>query len=69
MATATTIRKPRKAARPHREPARLRSQNRKLLDWLDSWLATPDDRGEHWWAEFQADLDNHRMTFRPHHAE
>jgi len=42
---------------------RLRAQNRKLLAWLDSWLATPDDRGEQWWKEFEADIKNHRVIF------
>jgi hypothetical protein len=35
-----------------------------LLEWLDSWLATPDDRGEEWWKEFEADLEKRRLTFR-----
>ncbi|MGA2607942.1 MAG: hypothetical protein ABSH01_10870 [Terriglobia bacterium] len=48
-----------------RPTARLRPQNRKLLKWLDSWLATPDDRGEKWWNGFEDDLRNHRTTFRP----
>ena len=45
--------------------ARLRPQNRKLLKWLDSWLATPDNRGEKWWNGFEDDLRKHRTTFRP----
>ena len=48
-----------------RAPARLRPQNRKLLKWLDSWLATPDNRGEKWWNEFEDDLRNHRTNFSP----
>jgi hypothetical protein len=48
-----------------RATARLRPQNRKLLKWLDSWLATPDDRGEKWWNGFEDDLRNQRTTFRP----
>ena len=68
MASATTLRKRQSkstasgAGRPH---ARLRPQNRKLLKWLDSWLATPDDRGEKWWNGFEDDLRNHRSTFTP----
>jgi hypothetical protein len=42
---------------------RLRAQNKKLLQWLDSWLATPDERGETWWKEFEADREKHRVTF------
>jgi hypothetical protein len=42
---------------------RLRAQNKKLLQWLDSWLATPDDRGETWWKEFEADREKDRPTF------
>jgi hypothetical protein len=65
VATATTIRKPKSAAaRRRRDARRLRPQNMKLLRWLDSWLATPDDRGETWWTEFQADLQGHRMNLR-----
>jgi len=49
--------------------SRLRPQNKKLLRWLDSWLATPDDRGEAWWSEFEADLeDQRRMGFGPNQA-
>jgi hypothetical protein len=44
---------------------RLRAQNKKLLRWLDSWLATPDDRGEKWWSEFEADLKGQDLSFRP----
>jgi hypothetical protein len=44
---------------------RLRGQNKKLLQWLDSWLAAPDDRDEGWWEDFEADLEGHRVTFRP----
>ena len=39
-----------------RPTARLRPQNRKLLKWLDCWLATPDNRGEEWWKGFEDDL-------------
>ena len=52
-----------------RSSARLRPQNRKLLKWLDSWLAAPDNRGEEWWDRFEADLGNHRTTFRPTQME
>ena len=48
-----------------RPTAHLRPQNRKLLKWLDSWLATPDDRGEKRWNGFEDDLRNQRTTFRP----
>jgi hypothetical protein len=48
-----------------REKKPLRAQNKKLLQWLDSWLAAPDDRGESWWEDFEADLQGHRVGFRP----
>ena len=66
MADTADLRKP-KPDSASRGPARagrsLRSQNRKLLRWLDTWLATPDDRGENWWSEFEADLRRNRVTF------
>ncbi len=68
MASPTTLRK-RKAKSTARGPGRmevrLRAQNKKLLRWLDSWLAIPDDQGEQWWNEFEADLEGQSVTFRP----
>jgi hypothetical protein len=72
MANTPTVRKqPSKltATGAERSPIRLRPQNRKLLKWLDSWVATPDDCGEKWWTEFEHDLGNHRTTFRPAQSE
>jgi hypothetical protein len=49
MANTPTVRKQQSkptASGAGRPTARLRPQNRKLLKWLDSWLATPDNRGE-----------------------
>jgi hypothetical protein len=69
VATAMTLRKPKStASRRRRGTPRLRPQNKKLLRWLDSWLATPDDRGESWWTEFQADVRSHPVAFRPTQA-
>jgi hypothetical protein len=68
MANIPTVRRQqsRRAASGDGRPlARLRPPNRKLLKWLDSWLATPDDRGEKWWDGFGEDLRTHRTTFRP----
>jgi hypothetical protein len=68
MANTPTVRKQHsklKAAGDGRSTARLRPQNRKLLKWLDSWLAKPDDRGEKWWNGFEDDLRNQRTTFMP----
>jgi hypothetical protein len=68
MANTPTVRKLQSkptASGAGRPPAHLRPQNRKLLKWLDSWLATPDDRGEKWWNGFEDDLRNQRTTFRP----
>jgi len=44
---------------------RLRPQNKKLLQWLDAWLAIPDDRGGAWWKAFETDLAANRSSFRP----
>ena len=52
-----------------RPAARLRPQNRKLLKWLDLWLATPENRGEDWWNRFEDDLRNHRTTLRTAQTE
>ena len=65
MASSTTLRKPKvPATRRRREASHLRPQNQKLLRWLDSWQAAPDDLSEAWWKEFEADLEAHRVTFR-----
>jgi hypothetical protein len=72
MANTRTARKQQSkptACGPVRPIARLRPQNRKLLNWLDSWLATPDNRGEEWWKGFEDDLRNHRTTFTPTQTE
>jgi hypothetical protein len=42
---------------------RLRAQNKKLLQWLDSWFATPDERGEALWIEFELGREKRRVTF------
>ncbi len=68
MASTTTVRKQQSKPTEScdgRPVARLRPQNRKLLKWLDSWLSTPDNRGEEWWNGFEDDLQNHRTTFGP----
>lgn len=68
MANTPTVRRQqskRAASGAGRPPDRLRPQNRKLLKWLDSWLATPDQCGEKWWDAFEDGLRDQRMTFRP----
>jgi len=68
MANASTLRKQQSkpaASGAGRPTSHLRPQNQKLLKWLDSWLATPDDRGEKWWNGFEDDLRNQRTAFRP----
>jgi hypothetical protein len=71
MANTPTVRrqlsKPTAAGNGRTTP-RLRRRNRKLLKWLDSWLATPDNRGEEWWTGFEDDLRNHCPTFNPTQA-
>jgi len=72
MANSTTARKQQSnstASGAGRPTERLRPQNRKLLKWLDSWLATPDNRGERWWKGFEDELRSHRITFRPTQTE
>jgi hypothetical protein len=64
MANTPTVRRQqskRAASGAGRSLAHLRPQNRKLLKWLDSWLATPDNRGEKWWNGFEDDLRNQRL--------
>jgi hypothetical protein len=69
VATATAVRKAKSpASRRRRGTPRLRPRNKKLLRWLDSWLATPNDRGEAWWTEFQADVQSHPVAFQPTQA-
>ena len=69
MATTITLRKPKStASHQRRKTLRLRAQNKKLLRWLDTWLATPDDRGEAWWAEFEAEVQNRAVALRPAEA-
>ncbi|HUY14836.1 MAG TPA: hypothetical protein VMX16_14580 [Terriglobia bacterium] len=66
MASLSTLRKRKPKATAlgsARVERRLRPQNKKLLQWLDSWLAAPDDRGERWWEDFEADLQGDRVTF------
>jgi hypothetical protein len=68
VASLPTLRKSKPKARAlgsARVKRPLRAQNKKLLRWLDSWLAAPDDRDEKWWEDFEADLQGHRVTFRP----
>jgi hypothetical protein len=70
MATATNLRKRKSRSTPSRRGgagSRLRPENKKMLRWLDSWLSTPDDRGEAWWREFEADLHDRPVTFTPRH--
>ena len=42
----------------------LRPQNQCALALLRDWLAEPDELGEAWWAEFEQDLQHHRLAFR-----
>ena len=69
MPGATTIRKRKTSvSRRRRGEVRLRSQNKKLLRWLDRWLATPEDHSEQWWSELEADFQRHPVSFRPTQA-
>jgi len=42
---------------------RIRAQNEKALKLLHEWMAEPDDMGEAWWDEFEAELRQNRLTF------
>ncbi len=37
-------------------------QNRRILEWLERWLAEPDDLGPEWWDSFEQELKEHRLT-------
>ena len=68
MASLPTLRKRKpkaSALSSGRVKKRLRAQNKKLLQWLDAWLAAPDDRDESWWEDFEGHLQGHRVTFGP----
>ena len=43
---------------------RLSARNRAAIEWLDKWMSTPDDMGEEWWAEFEAELKANRFKLR-----
>lgn len=62
MADAAGRRKEKAAKGEPRRRAggRLHPENRELLRWLDSWLASPDGQGDAWWSEFEADLRRDR---------
>lgn len=40
----------------------LSEKNRKLLEFLDEYYATPDDMGEEWWDDFRKWLSEHRLN-------
>ena len=42
---------------------RLSTKNRALLAFLEELKATPDDMGEQWWAEFDKELREDRLSF------
>ena len=42
---------------------RLSTKNRALLAFLEELKATPDDMGEEWWAQFDKELRENRMSF------
>ena len=42
---------------------RLSTKNRALLAFLQELKATPDDMGEQWWAEFEKELRENRLSF------
>ncbi len=42
------------------ESARLKTQ--RLLAFLDAWMEEPDEQGDAWWDEFEADLTTNRFN-------
>ena len=49
---------PRTATKP------LSARNRAAIWLMDEWMATPDDKGEEWWAEFDRFFKANRFRLR-----
>ena len=53
----------------------VRPENRHALALLEEWMSEPDDRGEHWWAQFEKYVRNQRLSIgskeaiEPPHSE
>jgi hypothetical protein len=64
-----TSAKSQRAARPR--TSRLRAvrppgpKNRQALKLLTIWMSTPDNQGTDWWADFERELADTRLTIRP----
>ena len=41
----------------------LRPENRAALAFLKEWMSTPDEMGDEWWEEFEAELRTNRLSF------
>ena len=41
---------------------KISQKNLKLIEFLDQWMAEPDDLGEDFWKEFCEDLEKNRFT-------
>lgn len=46
-------------------PGPLRPENQQLLEFLEKFMAEPDDLGEAWWDDFERWLRENRVRFRP----
>jgi hypothetical protein len=47
----------------------LRPQNQQLLALLAAWVAEPDDRGDAWWDDFEAELAANRLVIDVRNGE
>lgn len=42
----------------------IQKRNEEARELLRQWYATPDDKGDEWWDEFERELKANRVTFR-----
>jgi len=45
-------------------PADLAERNRRLIQHINEWYATPDDQSEDWWDELERELLGNRFRLR-----
>jgi hypothetical protein len=69
VTTRPTPAKPQRAARPKTSRVRgvrlLGPKNRQALNLLTAWMSAPDNQGTDWWADFERELADTRLTIRP----
>jgi hypothetical protein len=69
MERITRPNKPRQISRRLPTGKRISAKNAAAIKLLDKWMSTPDDMGEEWWAEFEAELNANRFTLRCEESE